>query len=308
MRKTKKIEKQLFKDEPIFLKEVEDNKGQKEIKKWKWTMNEYKNPDEVEVEMEKAKKNKADDSEIWIKIIVVVLVIISPLIIIYNLSEALCFRCCPKKRKDEYRNMMQKRVAEAKRVRPDRFDFDFFRNRDKVILYFSSSQAMYPSCEVSLYVPEDKADGYNKVPWQDKRELYSVRVPNTFHSYWAEGYVSDLVEHGWLRKFQQDYRLTNAVPVINYAFKNSSDVIWYNRKITNWICTELWGEEEKAPVECFVELLSTVEPVKDTDWEMVEYRWCTLGTFTLKRGCFDRLTNKSRHRLNRILEEYGVYI
>ena len=101
MRETKKIEKQLFKDEPIFLKEVEENKGQKEIKKWKWTMNEYKNPDEVEVEMEKAKKNKADDSEIWIKIIVVVLVIISPLIIIYNLTETLCFRCCPRKRKDE---------------------------------------------------------------------------------------------------------------------------------------------------------------------------------------------------------------
>ena len=306
MRNTEKIEKQLFKDEPIFLKELEGNKGQKEIKKW--TMNEYKNPDEVETEMEKVKKDKADDSEIWIKIIVVVLVIISPLIIIYNLTESLCFRCCPRKRKDEYRNIIQKRAAEAKRVRPDRFDFDFFRNRDKVILYFNSSQAMYPSCEVSLYVPEDKADGYNKVPWQDKRELYSVRVPNTFHSYWAEGYVSDLVEHGWLRKFQQDYRLTNAVPVINYAFKNSGDVIWYNRKIERCIYTEIWGEEEKAPVECFVELLSTVEPVKDTDWELVEYRRCTLGTFTLERECFDRLTNRSRRRLDRILEEYGVYI
>ena len=306
MRDTEKIEKQLFKDEPVFLKEVERNKGQKEIKQW--AMNVYKNPDEVEVEMEKAKKNKADDSEIWIRIIVVLLVIISPLIIIYNLTETLCFRCCPRKRKDEYRNMMQKRAAEAKRIRPDRFDFDFFRNKDKIILYFNSSQAMYPSCEVSLYVPEDKADGYHKIPWQDKRELYSVRVPNTFHSYWAEGYVSDLVEHGWLRKFQQDYRLTDAVPVINYSLKNSDDVIWYNRKISNCIYTELWDEEEKAPVECFVELLSTVEPVKDTDWELVEYRWCTLGTFTLKRGCFDRLTNKSRHRLNRILEEYGVYI
>ena len=271
-------------------------------------MNEYKNPDEVEVEMEKAKKNKANDSEIWIKIIVVVLIIISPLIIIYNLSEALCFRCCPKKRKDEYRNMMQKRVAEAKRVRPDRFDFDFFRNRDRGILYFNSSQAMYPSCEVSLYVPKDKANGYHKVPWQDKQKLYSIRVPNTFHSYWAEGYVSDLVEHGWLRKFQLDYRLTDAVPVINYAFKNSNDAIWYNRKIERCIYTEIWGEEEKAPVECFVELLSTVEPVKDTDWEMVEYRRCTLGTFTLERGCFDRLTNRSRRRLDRILEEYGVYI
>ena len=62
MRNTEKIEKQLFKDEPIFLKELEGNKGQKEIKKWKWTMNEYKNPDEVETEMEKVKKNKADDS------------------------------------------------------------------------------------------------------------------------------------------------------------------------------------------------------------------------------------------------------
>lgn len=308
MMDTEKIEKQLFKDEPVFLKEVEGNKGQKETKKLEWTMSEYRHPDEVEVEMEKVKKNKADDSEIWIKIIVVVLVIISPLIIIYNLTESFCFRCYPRKRKDEYRNMMQKRAAEAKRVRPDRFDFDFFRNRDKVILYFNSSQAMYPSCEVSLYVPEDKADGYHKVPWQDKRELYSVRVPNTFHSYWAEGYVSDLVEHGWLRKFQQDYRLTDAVPVINYSLKNSGDVIWYNRKISNCIYTELWDEEEKAPVECFVELLSTVEPVKDTDWEMVEYRWCTLGTFTLERGCFDRLTNRSRRRLNRILEEYGINI
>ena len=256
----------------------------------------------------KEKNNKADDSEIWIKIIVVVLVIISPLIIIYNLAESFCFRCYPRKRKDEYRNMMQKRAAEAKRVRPDRFDFDFFRNRDKVILYFSSSQAMYPSCEVSLYVPEDKADRYHKVPWQDKQKLYSVRVPNTFHSYWAEGYVSDLVEHGWLRKFQQDYRLTDAVPVINYSLKNSDDVIWYNRKISNCIYTELWDEEEKAPVECFVELLSTVEPDKDTDWEMVEYRWCTLGTFTLERECFDRLTNRSRRRLDRILEEYGINI
>lgn len=256
----------------------------------------------------KEKNNKADDSEISIKIIVVVLVIISPLIIIYNLAESFCFRCYPQKRKDEYRNMMQKRATEAKRVRPDRFDFDFFRNRDKVILYFNSSQAMYPSCEVSLYVPEDKADEYHKVPWQDKRELYSVRVPNTFHSYWAEGYVSDLVEHGWLRKFQQDYRLTDAVPVINYSLKNSDDVIWYNRKISNCIYTELWDEEEKAPVECFVELLSTVEPVKDTDWEMVEYRWCTLGTFTLERGCFDRLTNRSRRRLEQILEEYGINI
>ena len=63
MRETKKIEKQLFKDEPIFLKEVEENKGQKEIKKWKWTMNEYKNPDEVEVEMKKAKKNKKSNIE-----------------------------------------------------------------------------------------------------------------------------------------------------------------------------------------------------------------------------------------------------
>ena len=306
MRNTEKIEKQLFKDEPIFLKELEGNKGQKEIKKW--TMNEYKNPDDVETEMEKVKKNKADDSEIWIKIIVVVLVIISPLIIIYNLTESLCFRCCPRKRKDEYRNIIQKRAAEAKRVRPDRFDFDFFRNKDKIILYFNSSQAMYPSCEVSLYVPEDKADGYHKVPWQDKQKLYSVRVPNTFHSYWAEGYVSDLVEHGWLRKFQQDYRLTDAVPVINYAFKNSGDVIWYNRKIERCIYTEIWVEEEKAPVECFVELLSTVEPVKDTDWELVEYRRCTLGTFTLERECFDRLTNRSRRRLDRILEEYGVYI
>jgi hypothetical protein len=306
MRDTEKIEKQLFKDEPVFLKEVEGNKGQKEIKQW--AMNKYKNPDEVEVEMEKAKKNNTDDSEIWIRIIVVVLVIISPLIIIYNLTETLCFRCCPRKRKDEYRNMMQKRAAEAKRIRPDRFDFDFFRNRDKVILYFSSSQAMYPSCEVSLYVPEEKADGYHKVPWQDKRKLYSFRAPNIFHSYWAEGYVSDLVEHGWLRKFQQDYRLTDAVPVINYSLKNSDDVIWYNRKISNWICTELWGEEEKAPVECFVELLSTVEPVKDTDWELVEYRWCPLGTFTLERGCFDRLTNRSRRRLDRILEEYRINI
>lgn len=308
MMDTEKIEKQLFKDEPVFLKEVEGNKGQKETKKLEWTMSEYRHPNEVEVEMEKAKKNNADDSEIWIKIIVVVLVIISPLIIIYNLAESFCFRCYPRKRKDEYRNMMQKRAAEAKRVRPDRFDFDFFRNRDKVILYFSSSQAMYPSCEVSLYVPEDKADGYHKVPWQDKRELYSVRVPNTFHSYWAEGYVSDLVEHGWLRKFQQDYHLTDAVPVINYSLKNSDDVIWYNRKISNCIYTELWDEEEKAPVECFVELLSIVEPVKDTDWEMVEYRWCTLGTFTLERGCFDRLTNRSRRRLEQILEEYSINI
>jgi hypothetical protein len=306
MRNTEKIEKQLFKDEPIFLKELEGNKVQKEIKKW--TMNEYKNPDEVETEMEKVKKNKADDNEIWIKIIVVVLVIISPLIIIYNLSEALCFRYCPRKRKDEYRNMMQKRAAEARKVKPDRFDFDFFRKKDKVILYFNSSQAMYPSCEVSLYVPKDKANGYHKVPWQDKQKLYSIRVPNIFHSYWAEGYVSDLVEHGWLRKFQQDYRLTDAMPVINYAFKNSNDAIWYNRKIERCIYTEIWGEEEKAPVECFVELLSTVEPVKDTDWELVEYRRCTLGTFTLERGCFDRLTNRSRSRLDRILEEYGVYI
>ena len=306
MRDTEKIEKQLFKDEPVYLKEVEGNKGQKEIKQW--AMNVYKNPDEVEVEMEKAKKNNADDSEIWIKIIVVVLVIISPLIIIYNLSEALCFRCCPRKRKDEYRNMMQKRAAEAKRIRPDHFNFDFFRNRDRGILYFNSSQAMYPSCEVSLYVPKDKANGYHKVPWQDKQKLYSIRVPNTFHSYWTEGYVSDLVDHGWLRKFQQDYRLTDAVPVINYAFKNSNDAIWYNRKIERCIYTEIWGEEEKAPVECFVELLSTVEPVKDIDWELVEYRRCTLGTFTLERGCFDRLTNRSRRRLDRILEEYGVYI
>ena len=102
--------------------------------------------------------------------------------------------------------------------------------------------------------------------------------------------------------------LADAVPVINYAFKISNDAIWYNRKIERCIYTEIWGEEEKAPVECFVELLSTVEPVKDTDWELVEYRRCTLGTFTLERGCFDQLTNRSRRRLDRILEEYGVYI
>jgi hypothetical protein len=87
MMDTEKIEKQLFKDEPVFLKEVEGNKGQKETKKLEWTMSEYRHPDEVEVEMEKVKKNKADDSEIWIKIIVVVLVIISPLIIIGIVSK-----------------------------------------------------------------------------------------------------------------------------------------------------------------------------------------------------------------------------
>ena len=69
MMDTEKIEKQLFKDEPVFLKEVEGNKDQKETKKLEWTMSEYKHPDEVEVEMEKVKK-KLLMKQIFLKILI----------------------------------------------------------------------------------------------------------------------------------------------------------------------------------------------------------------------------------------------
>lgn len=314
MTDTGKIEKDLFKDScPRKEDSSKQQKGTKGENKEVWTERlpqgqvEWVN---VDREMKKAKKEEETEKrdEFWFKVLVAGLIVIAPFIIIYELAESLWFKGCPRKRKNEYRNMMQKRVTEAGSIRPDRFDLDFFRNKDSVILHFSSSQAMYPSCEVSLYVPEDKAGGYPKVPWQDMLTLYSVRVPNTFHSYWADGYVSNLIEHGWLRKFQQEYRLTDAVPVINYSFKNSCDVIWYKRELENCIHRELWDEDVKAPVECFVELLSRVEPVKGTEWVPVGYRCCPLGTFTLERGCFDKLTGRSRRRLERILEGHGVYI
>lgn len=306
MADTRKIEKDLFKDElPLFRDNGKQQKGTKgknkevQTDRLQQVQAEWVN---VDMEMEKAKKKKEKEKwdDFWFKVLVTGLVIISPFIIIYKLSESLWFNLSRKARMAEYNNIQKRNLVGAGRSKPDTDDVGFFRNSERIILYVSTSQYIYPTCKISLYMPDAKADNYTCVPWEEKQELYSVRVPGTFHSIYTDGIVSELEEYEWLCKFRKDYLLTAAVPVINYA----SGAENYKRDAVNFI-EWVWNDKQ-SPIDCYVELLATDEPVKGIEWEAVNYRHYTLGTFTLERGSLDSLTNKSQRMLDKLLQEYGV--
>ena len=253
-------------------------------------------------------KKSGMSDDIWIKIIFGGLIVLSPFILLYELGESLHFKCSQKRRKEEYRKMLDERARKASKCVPKKDDHHYYRNSDRYIIHCSTNESIYPQCNLSLWIPGDKADDYHRVPWAQPITLYSVKVPHVFHSIWADGQISDLNEEDWLAEFQKRWNLSNAVVVINYKHYEDDNFYLRQRKIERSFMDTFppldW--EEWTPLECYVELLTDKKPLEGLEWEKVKYRYCHLGTFTLERNCFHDI--QDRKRLENILNNYGVYI
>ena len=252
-------------------------------------------------------KKSGMSDDIRIKIIFGGLIVLSPFILLYELGENLHFKCSQKRRKEEYRKMVKERERKARKCVPEMDDSGFFRNADRCAVHYSTNEDIYPECHLSLWVPDDKAGDYPRVPWSQTVGLYSVKVPHVLHSYWADGRVSDLNEEDWLAEFQMKWNLPEAVVVINY--KHYEDDNFHHlrkRKIERCIIDSPLDWGEWTPLECYVELLTDKKPMEGLEWEKVEYRYCHLDTFTLERNCFHSI--KEHKRLENILNGYGVCI
>ena len=292
MMKNEKIEKELF---------LEQESSHEKIKEKITTGNKI-----IEWEpMENNVKKGLDTDELGFKCIVAILIVISPFILLYELGESLWFRCSSKRRKEEFRKMEGESIKYAKKHSPKE-EHGFYRNHDRYVIHYNTCQEIYPICDISIWVPESRANDYPHVPWLDTMELYSIKVPYTFHSCWADGYVSDLEESAWLADFKMKWNLVNAIAVINYNADGYESLL-RNRKADTFIMdTFPFDDEDWKPLECFVELLTDKKPMEGLDWEIVKYRYCPLGRFRLERKTYAQLTGSSRKKLGQILNEYGL--
>lgn len=296
MKNNEKIEKELFLEQEPCPEQIQDKKTtidifDKEIIKWK--------------PMDNNVRKGVDKNELAFKCIVAMLIVIAPFILFYELGESFWFRCSSKKRKEEFKQMERERAKYAKKHSPKE-ERNFYRNNDRCVIHYSTSQDIYPKCDISIWVPETKVNDYPRVPWMDTMELYSIKMPYTFHSYWADGYVSDLAEADWLADFKMKWGLVNAISVINYD-SNGYETIFRSRKAeTFFLDTFPFDDEERTPLECFVELLTDKKPMDGLEYEKVLYRFVPMGEFRLERKSYDRLTGSSRKKLGRILDEYGL--
>lgn len=296
MKNDEKIEKELFMEqepcpEKIKEKKTTGDKNEKEIIEWK--------------PMENKVRKGLDTDELAFKCIVAMLIVIAPFILLYELGESLWFRCSSKRRREEFRKMEGERVKYAKKHSPKE-ERDFYRNNDRCVIHYSTSRDIYPKCDISIWVPEAKTNDYPRVPWLDTKELYSIKVPYTFHSSWADGYVSDLEEADCLADFKMKWNLVNAISVINYN-ADGYETFFRSRKADTFILdTFPFDDEERTPLECFVELLTDKKPMYGLEYEKVLYRFVPMGRFRLERKSYDRLTDSSRKKLGKILNEYGL--
>ena len=204
--------------------------------------------------------------------------------------------------------MVKERERKARKCVPEMDDSGFFRNTDQCAVHYSTNEDIYPESHLSLWLPDDKAGDYPRVPWLQTVGLYSVKVPHVFHSIWADGRISDLNEEDWLAEFQKRWNLSNAVVVINYKHYEDDNFYLRQRKIERSFMDTFppLDLEEWTPLECYVELLTDKKPLEGLEWEKVEYRYCHLGTFTLERNCFHDI--KDRKRLEEMLTSFGIDI
>lgn len=255
--------------------------------------------------MDNKVRNGVDTDELAFKCIVALLIVISPFILLYELVESLWFMCSTKRRKEEFRKMEGERVKDAKK-HSLKGEYGFYRNNDRYVIHYSTSQDIYPNCDISIWVPETKASDYPRVPWLDTMELYSIKVPYTFHSCWTDGYVSDLEEADWLADFKMKWNLVNAIAVINYN-TGGYETFLRSRKAETFILDAFpFDDEERTPLECFVELLTDKKPMDGLEYETVLYRFVPMGRFRLERKTYSQLTGSSRKKLGKILNEYGL--
>lgn len=296
MKKNEKIEKELFMEQEPCPEKKKDKKktggekSEKETIEWK--------------PIENVRKG-VDKNELVFKCIVAILIGISPFILLYELAESLWFRCSSKRRKEEFRKMEGESIKYAKKHHPTE-EHGFYRNHDRYVIHYNTCQSLYPKCDISIWVPDAKAKDYPRVPWLDTKELYSIKVPYTFHSCWMDGYVSDLEEADWLADFKMKSNLVNAIAVINYNADGYEILLRSRRADTFILDTFPFDYEERTPLECFVELLTDKKPMEGLDWEIVKYRYCPLGRFRLERKTYAQLTGSSRKKLGKILNDYGL--
>lgn len=296
MKKNEKIEKELFMEQEPCPEKKKDKKAageksEKEIIEWK--------------PMENKVRKGQDTDELGFKCIVAILIVILPFILLYELGESLWFRCSSKRRKEEFRKMEGESIKYAKKHSPTE-EHGFYRNHDRYVIHYNTCQEIYPKCDISIWVPDAKAKDYPRVPWLDAKELYSIKVPYTFHSCWTDGYVSDLEEVDWLADFKMKSNLVNAIAVINYNTDGYETLLRSRRADTFILDTFPFEDEERTPLECFVELLTDKKPMDGLEYEKVLYRFVPMGRFRLERKTYSQLTGSSRKKLGKILNEYGL--
>lgn len=102
------------------------------------------------------------------------------------------------------------------------------------------------------------------------------------------------------------WNLVNAIAVINYNADGYEILLRSRRADTFILDTFPFDDEERTPLECFVELLTDKKPMEGLDWEIVKYRYCPLGRFRLERKTYAQLTGSSRKKLGKILNDYGL--
>ena len=234
-------------------------------------------------------------SEVSEKLIMLILILLIPFELLYNLIDYMSFKCSKHKRTNEYRKLILGRNLRTIELKQP--PLTFIRNKDKLVKQFCSSENQYPLCDIFIWIPEIVASQYPNVPWQ-RKTVYSVCVPKTFHCYYTNGYISSLHECDWLFKFQRTYNLSKAVPVINYAKQTNWEKVYLRQ-----YAPPIISDDEEESIDCFVELLSENEPMKGLMWEKKDYLFFHVGTFQLKRGSIDVLTERSNTKLNKIMND-----
>lgn len=178
---------------------------------------------------------------------------------------------------------------------PKMNDSGFFRNQTEVVRVIITNEMCYPKCRVRWLIPciSPKMDIMDMDVFQ-KKEFNSIRIPGKFKSDYSEGYVSDLEEQEYLHEFMKEHSLQNCIVVINYLNHR-------RRCYIKGICDGWFG---RSP-ECYVELLSEIEPVNQEYEKVVYYSYDFPEEYQLVEGSKEKLEKKSEYRLMKSLHQYN---
>ena len=180
-------------------------------------------------------------------------------------------------------------------LKPKMDDSGFFRNRTEIVRVISTDETSYPRCKVRWLIPcvSSKMDVMDMDVFQ-KKEFYSIRVPGKFRSDYSEGYVSDLHEKEYLHEFMKEHCLQHCIVVINYLSQR-------RRCYIKEICD---GWLSKEP-ECYVELLSEMEPSHLEYEKAVYYSYDFPEEYLLEENSKEKLKDESEYRLMKNLHQYN---
>lgn len=173
---------------------------------------------------------------------------------------------------------------EIRKPNPD--DSGFFRNGTNPVNVIVTDKEPYPCCRLKWLIPDTSSVrmDMNGMIFQ-KKEYYSVRVPGKFTSSYSEGFVSDLVEQEYLRLFQKENHLEDAVVVINYTLHRTRGGVSGCMIPISY-------------VNCYVELLADTEPSAELDFvKVVYYIFEFPDEYMLEEGSMEKLHEESRYRL-----------